>query len=103
MTDPPAVPAADATAAGERRTLDAFLDGYRDAVVRKTTGLSDADGRRHLVASATTVSGLIKHLRWVEYGWRSEEHTSELQSRGHLVCRLLLEKKKEQHQDLLST
>src|SRR5439155_26058346 len=25
---------------------------------------------------------------------RSEEHTSELQSRGHLVCRLLLEKKK---------
>src|SRR5690625_5952458 len=27
-------------------------------------------------------------------GIRSEEHTSELQSRGHLVCRLLLEKKK---------
>src|SRR5690625_7073651 len=27
---------------------------------------------------------------------RSEEHTSELQSRGHLVCRLLLEKKKYQ-------
>src|SRR5690625_6678567 len=31
-------------------------------------------------------------------GVRSEEHTSELQSRGHLVCRLLLEKKKrKQH------
>src|SRR5437870_11422048 len=29
---------------------------------------------------------------------RSEEHTSELQSRGHLVCRLLLEKKKQQKQ-----
>src|SRR5437870_9382999 len=28
---------------------------------------------------------------------RSEEHTSELQSRGHLVCRLLLEKKKNKH------
>src|SRR5690625_5793522 len=28
---------------------------------------------------------------------RSEEHTSELQSRGHLVCRLLLEKKKQQN------
>src|SRR5690625_6734443 len=28
-----------------------------------------------------------------EYQPRSEEHTSELQSRGHLVCRLLLEKK----------
>src|SRR5258708_25358768 len=31
---------------------------------------------------------------------RSEEHTSELQSPDHLVCRLLLEKKKHQHQDL---
>src|SRR5690625_5655439 len=29
---------------------------------------------------------------------RSEEHTSELQSRGHLVCRLLLEKKNETNQ-----
>src|SRR5437660_9452224 len=29
---------------------------------------------------------------------RSEEHTSELQSRGHLVCRLLLEKKKNRSQ-----
>src|SRR5690625_5708709 len=29
---------------------------------------------------------------------RSEEHTSELQSRGHLVCRLLLEKKKNHNQ-----
>src|SRR5690625_5976328 len=29
---------------------------------------------------------------------RSEEHTSELQSRGHLVCRLLLEKKKSKKQ-----
>src|SRR5437899_9242183 len=28
--------------------------------------------------------------------WRSEEHTSELQSLRHLVCRLLLEKKKKQ-------
>src|SRR5690625_5404925 len=28
--------------------------------------------------------------------FRSEEHTSELQSRGHLVCRLLLEKKKKE-------
>src|SRR5207253_8465437 len=33
------------------------------------------------------VFDLVKNIR-------SEEHTSELQSRGHLVCRLLLEKKK---------
>src|SRR5439155_14112315 len=31
---------------------------------------------------------------------RSEEHTSELQSRGHLVCRLLLEKKKKRNLSL---
>src|SRR2546422_7365795 len=35
--------------------------------------------------------------RWTRFSWwqRSEEHTSELQSRLHLVCRLLLEKKKQ--------
>src|SRR5215208_6841149 len=33
---------------------------------------------------------------------RSEEHTSELQSRGHLVCRLLLEKKKPRNKKLSS-
>src|SRR5690554_7431451 len=33
---------------------------------------------------------------WLLLIWRSEEHTSELQSRPHLVCRLLLEKKKKQ-------
>src|SRR2546429_2014203 len=34
-------------------------------------------------------------------GTRSEEHTSELQSRLHLVCRLLLEKKKQQKHEIL--
>src|SRR2546430_17483471 len=33
---------------------------------------------------------------------RSEEHTSELQSQSNLVCRLLLEKKKKSHIDLLT-
>src|SRR5205085_9975406 len=31
---------------------------------------------------------------WSRRSWRSEEHTSELQSQSNLVCRLLLEKKK---------
>jgi uncharacterized damage-inducible protein DinB len=53
----------------ERSTLEAFLDDYRDIVVRKVSGLSDADARRKLVPSPTTVGGLIKHLRWAEYGW----------------------------------
>src|SRR2546422_6753489 len=35
-------------------------------------------------------------------GGRSEEHTSELQSRLHLVCRLLLEKKKQNKRNNLS-
>src|SRR5690625_1253532 len=49
-------------------------------------------------AGACRLSTAIRnHERVVIYGdYRSEEHTSELQSRGHLVCRLLLEKKKKQ-------
>src|SRR5207248_7564659 len=35
------------------------------------------------------------HFAGTEWGWRSEEHTSELQSPYDLVCRLLLEKKKK--------
>src|SRR3989442_9957690 len=35
------------------------------------------------------------------YRQRSEEHTSELQSRPHLVCRLLLEKKKQPLRDAI--
>src|SRR2546422_2770698 len=44
------------------------------------------DGRHFSVA---------EELQWYETFVRSEEHTSELQSRLHLVCRLLLEKKKK--------
>src|SRR5947209_13484551 len=43
-------------------------------------------------------SGLSARFRWIQLqvdGTRSEEHTSELQSRQYLVCRLLLEKKKK--------
>src|SRR5690348_17684305 len=36
----------------------------------------------------------VDHTRARFSAWRSEEHTSELQSPVHLVCRLLLEKKK---------
>src|SRR3712207_8544919 len=36
-----------------------------------------------------------RHGAWPGAGGRSEEHTSELQSRQYLVCRLLLEKKKK--------
>src|SRR3712207_8923532 len=38
---------------------------------------------------------LVQPSRFEGFGLRSEEHTSELQSRQYLVCRLLLEKKKK--------
>src|SRR2546422_1506802 len=45
--------------------------------------------------------GVLQHRREAELQTeRSEEHTSELQSRLHLVCRLLLEKKKKNTQRL---
>src|SRR5947199_3253994 len=40
---------------------------------------------------------IVEVLHFVGAGDRSEEHTSELQSLRHLVCRLLLEKKKKNH------
>src|SRR5258707_4748364 len=67
-----------------------------------------------LVIVASTVparpigDGAGARERWFEFGpgeVRSEEHTSELQSRQYLVCRLLLEKKKNSrlHTKLRST
>src|SRR5690606_42148686 len=44
--------------------------------------------------SATTRRAARRSCRWGA-AFRSEEHTSELQSRENLVCRLLLEKKKD--------
>src|SRR2546422_7809037 len=48
----------------------------------------------HTFATITDKISAIVLRRRTSRGWRSEEHTSELQSRLHLVCRLLLEKKK---------
>src|SRR5690554_7313458 len=54
----------------------------------------------HPAVAECSVVG-TKDEKWVEAITaaiaRSEEHTSELQSRPHLVCRLLLEKKKKKH------
>src|SRR5215510_16124253 len=58
----------------------------RSTLFPYTTLFRSADGSRPL-------DGHV-HRAIVEPRHRSEEHTSELQSRGHLVCRLLLEKKK---------
>src|ERR1035437_9677369 len=65
--------------------------------------IDDTDVGRNTDAS---LASIFDGLRWLDLGWdeeykqsdrvalhRSEEHTSELQSRQYLVCRLLLEKK----------
>src|SRR2546429_4160109 len=57
-----------------------------------------------LTSNSDFLSDALALFRWAVWERkRSEEHTSELQSRLHLVCRLLLEKKKEKkiHLDTL--
>src|SRR3712207_7933636 len=46
---------------------------------------------------AKTGLPLASYFSGLKLHWRSEEHTSELQSRQYLVCRLLLEKKKRHY------
>src|SRR5690554_7190111 len=59
----------------------------RGIITQNVDGLHHAAGSRRVVE----LHGSLSRVRCLG---RSEEHTSELQSRPHLVCRLLLEKKK---------
>src|SRR5687768_17697007 len=52
------------------------------------------DVHQFVLAKASVIREAITNAAFIQA--RSEEHTSELQSRLHLVCRLLLEKKKKQ-------
>src|SRR5258707_8232895 len=54
-------------------------------------GLQPEFERRNTKIIGLSVDPVTNHSKWAA---RSEEHTSELQSRQYLVCRLLLEKKK---------
>src|SRR2546429_4376865 len=61
-----------------------------------------ADGRTHLIERRSAHPVFVTLIPCVDVRVgrrrdRSEEHTSELQSRLHLVCRLLLEKKKKKN------
>src|SRR3989442_9949687 len=78
------------------RSITEALSFYRDV-------LGVSPGRPETLDGATIVSldvdgGAVEGLR---PSGRSEEHTSELQSRPHLVCRLLLEKKNKKQIDTL--
>src|SRR5256884_1325500 len=57
-------------------------------------GDDDVDASRPRVNRIREELGSCDTGEWGQDPLRSEEHTSELQSRLHLVCRLLLEKKK---------
>jgi uncharacterized damage-inducible protein DinB len=53
----------------EREVVAGFLELYRGILPRKLAGLGDADARRPLVPSQTTLLGLVKHLASVEREW----------------------------------
>src|SRR5436305_6835671 len=69
-----------------RSTLFPYTTLFRSLALALHQPVHDA----HEVAAHGAADAAIVHLEH-----RSEEHTSELQSRPHLVCRLLLEKKND--------
>src|SRR2546429_1578669 len=74
-----------------RSTLFPYTTLFRSLVERER-----ADRRRGRLLLLAKVRGeRSDRIRAAPEDERSEEHTSELQSRLHLVCRLLLEKKKQ--------
>src|SRR5205809_3197839 len=77
-----------------RSTLFPYTTLFRSRLHRPGRGSPAASPRRRLPEAHAT-GRLPPGPPASSHGWeRSEEHTSELQSRLHLVCRLLLEKKK---------
>src|SRR5687768_18365638 len=83
------------------RSLENIAHTCGDVVMEKSirTAMSDiekGDGISNALAKHPVFPTMIIRMMTAgeQTGKRSEEHTSELQSRLHLVCRLLLEKKK---------
>src|SRR2546425_8476991 len=72
-----------------RSLRDSEPQGYHFAYGRSRNG-EDHAAQQDVGLAPSRASGHCLHLQH-----RSEEHTSELQSLAYLVCRLLLEKKKE--------
>src|SRR5690625_6133546 len=85
-------------------SLTGLLDYYADNEMLRRMSLWRMGGLDGANYTRVGLAGLIlcillltipafgRALNTLLLGERSEEHTSELQSRGHLVCRLLLEK-----------
>src|SRR5688572_32772685 len=79
-----------------RSTLFPYTTLFRSEAFNRILDEMLADPERRL-SEAVWVSPAAAHQMLAEWN-RSEEHTSELQSQSNLVCRLLLEKKKQKHQ-----
>src|SRR5439155_23712817 len=78
---------------GRVTAYDKTVTGVRTGLDGVTVEMVNNDPRvRTLVETGADFEARAARV----YDIRSEEHTSELQSRGHLVCRLLLEKKKKE-------
>src|SRR2546430_15424855 len=73
-------------------TTEIYTLSLHDALPICIVGLRKGQIEEAVWFLAETV--VVAVLRDADYGERSEEHTSELQSQSNLVCRLLLEKKK---------
>src|SRR3712207_8723539 len=90
-----------------RSTLFPYTTLFRSQKPRATGRGSSMSVGNAPIQSAPTQTGLLARHPLVSFfimayaftwiAWRSEEHTSELQSRQYLVCRLLLEKKKKRY------
>src|SRR3712207_7933141 len=91
-----------------RSTLFPYTTLFRSDVKRITTELVVQHAARRLQCptgassspghvSHESIGQIGSHVRLQPSNQRSEEHTSELQSRQYLVCRLLLEKKKNKY------
>src|SRR3989449_7770748 len=86
---------------GVRGGLRGDVEARREQLIRDLAGYRQRKGHPVTVVFDGWRAGHpVEHVEWREgigvvYSRRSEEHTSELQSRLHLVCRLLLEKKKK--------
>src|SRR2546422_8513887 len=75
-----------------RSTLFPYTTLFRSPAISSRGSSGSARSRRPI---RSPISGARPPKRLASSAVRSEEHTSELQSRLHLVCRLLLEKKKK--------
>src|SRR5687768_17860158 len=80
-------------------TTEIYTLSLHDALpICRVVAVDRDHGARKMRTLAATYRSEVETLA-AEYG-RSEEHTSELQSRLHLVCRLLLEKKKKKMKEI---